>query len=112
MHGLQVVLVGAALLVGFAAQPASAGAATDFGGFLKQVQRFAKWDKDQTFDPKPKGLCVCQDGSENHTRAGVLVYALGTSDSYVEVYCMIRFFHPNGENDYAFSCNTFEVLSR
>jgi hypothetical protein len=109
MRAVLVMLGAVAMLVGVAVQPANAGKATDFDRFLKRIQKFAV---DDTFAPKPRGLCVCQDGSLYHTQVGVLVYSGQLGDGNVTVWCHVRGFNSEGVNDFAQLCNTFEVLSK
>ena len=109
MRALLVVLAGVALLVGVATQPASAGKGTDFDRFIKQIGKFAV---DSSGSPKPKGLCVCQDGGPNHSQVGALVYAGLPGAAQVSVKCWVRVFLPDGTFSGASACETFEVLSK
>jgi hypothetical protein len=98
-----------ALLIGVVTQPASAGKGTDLDRFIKQIGKFAVND---IFAQKPRGLCVCQDGSGNHTRVGALIYAGVPGNSGATVWCYVRGFLPDGSLDSADPCDTFEVLSK
>jgi hypothetical protein len=109
MRALLVVLAGVALLVGVATQPASAGKGTDFDQFVKQVGKFADAG---AAGPKPRGLCVCQDGSGNHSRVGALVYTGALGDSNVSMNCHVRSFSPAGSISGGSLCDTFEMLSK
>jgi hypothetical protein len=107
MRAVLVMLGAVAMLVGVATQPASAGKGTEFDQFVKRIAKFAD---EETDSPKPKGLCVCQDGGGNHTRVGVLLYEPGSSG--VNVSCWVRSFNSEGTQIGASACNTFEVLSK
>ena len=69
MRPLIVILGAVALLVGVATHPASAGK-TDIEQFIKRIGKYA----DDAYNPKPRGLCVCQDGGPLHSRVGALAY--------------------------------------
>ncbi len=109
MRALLIVLAGVALLAGLATQPASAGKGTDIEQFIKRVGKFAVTDE---ADPKPKGLCVCQDGSGNHTLVGTLIYSGQLGDARVTMFCYVRNFESNGDDWFSSTCDTFEVLSK
>jgi hypothetical protein len=109
MRALLVVLAGVALLVGVASQPASAGKGTEIEGFIKRIGKFAV---DSAMNPKPRGLCVCQDGSGDHTHVGVLSYDGQLGEAKVTVQCSVRGFYPNGSIHTASPCDTFEILSK
>ena len=109
MRALFVMLGAVAMLVGVAVQPANAGKGTDFDQFLKRIQKFAV---DDTFAPKPRGLCVCQDGGPEHTQVGALVYDGQLGDSLVTVRCWTRGFSVDGQHTLANPCDTFEILSK
>ena len=87
MRGLQVVLVGVALLVGAYGQPANAGKGTDFEQFVKRTRKCVV---DDTFSQKPRSLCVCQHGGLYHAHARTLVYSGELGDSEVTVQCYTR----------------------
>ncbi len=109
MRALSVILGAVALLIGVAAQPASAGKGTDIEGFVKQVGKFAV---DDHFTLKPKGLCVCQDGSGAHSFLGALVYDGQVGDFSVIVRCWVRVFDTAGSLASVDECETFEILSK
>ncbi len=109
MRTLLVVLGAMAVLVGVATQPASAGKGTDFDRFVKQVEKFAV---NNTLLKKPKGLCVCQDGSGNHGLSGALIYSGSLGDPDVSVHCYAYQFASAGDLTATFTCDTFEVLSK
>ena len=109
MRALIVMLGAVAMLVGVATQPASAGKGTDIEQFVKRIGKFAVGD---IFSQKPRSLCVCQDGTADHTRVGALVYAGQVGDPGVTVYCSLRDFIPDGSLNSVTTCDTFEVLSK
>jgi hypothetical protein len=109
MRAVLVMLGAVAMLVGVAAQPASAGKGTDIEQFIKRIGKYAD---DALNVQKPRGLCVCQDGSSLHTRVGALVYDGQLGDGYVTVRCVVFGFAPTGLNFSATVCDTFEVLSK
>lgn len=97
------------MLVGVATQPASAGKGTDLDRFMKQLGRFAD---NSILAEKPRGLCVCQDGSSSHNRAGALLYAGVPDNAGATVYCYVREFALDGTFTSAHPCDTFEILSK
>ena len=109
MRSLLVTLGAIAMLVGVATQPASAGKGTEIEQFIKRVGKFAI---DQGSAQKPRGLCVCQDGSLSHTRAGVLAYNGQLGDAVVIVRCVVSAFNLDGSVSGGSACDTFEVLSK
>ena len=109
MRALFVILGAVVMLIGVATQPASAGKGSEIEQFLKRVGKFAI---DQGSAQKPRGLCVCQDGSLNHTRAGVLAYNGQLGDAAVIVRCVVSAFNLDGAVVGASACDTFEVLSK
>jgi hypothetical protein len=98
-----------AMLVGVAAQPASAGKGSEIEQFIKRIGKYAD---DSATVQKPRGLCVCQDGGPEHTQAGALVYDGQLGDSLVTVRCWTRGFSVDGQHTVANPCDTFEVLSK
>ena len=109
MRALLVVLAGVALLVGVATQPASAGKGTEIEQLAKRVGKFADAE---SAGPKPKGLCVCQDGSGNHTLVGALVYSGQLGDTAVWMFCAVPVFNISGAINGGARCDTFEILSK
>ena len=97
------------MLVGVATQPASAGKGTDVEQFIKRIGKFSI---ELGSAQKPRGLCVCQDGTLNHARAGALAYNRQLADWAVIVRCVVSAFNPDGAVTGASACYTFEVLSK
>ena len=108
MRAVLVMLGAVAMLVGVAAQPASAGKGTDIEQFMKRIGKYA----DDAINSKPRGLCVCQDGSSVHTRVGGLAYDGQLGDAHVIVRCVVLGFDPSGGTSWGVPCDTFEVLSK
>ena len=97
------------MLMSLATQPASAGKGSEIEQFIKRVGKFAV---DLSSSPKPKGLCVCQDGSGIHTLAGDLAYSGQLGDTSVSLWCSVPSFNSSGEINGGNRCDTFEVLSK
>lgn len=111
VRALLAILGAVTMLMGLATQPAGAGPATAYEKFKKQIEKHARRGMESAFDPKPKGLCVCQDGSANNEIAGVLIFE-EQNDTYLQVACFVRTFNPDGSDSMASRCNTFEILSK
>ena len=109
MRALLVILVAMAMLIGVATQPASAGKGTDIEQFIKRIGKVAG---DASFTPKPRGVCVCQDGGPYHTEVGALTYFGQLGDTSVSVQCLVQFFNGVGAFTGSGTCNTFEILSK
>ena len=109
MRAVLVMLGALVMLIGVAAQPASAGKGSEIEQFIKLIRKYAD---DSTIVQKPRGLCVCQDGGPDHTQVGALVYDGQLGDSLVTVRCWTRGFSVDGQHTLANPCDTFEVLSK
>lgn len=96
--------IAALLLLSATAAPAQEEELSEAALFRKRLSRYAPAP-----GRLPKGLCVCQDGSANHGRAG----ELHTEEvNQVRVNCVIPSYTGNGSFIAFSTCGTFETLAR
>ena len=61
-------------------------------------------------ESRPKGLCVCQDGSGSHGAAGYLLRQDGSNK--VMVRCLVSNYFSDGQNGGSYACPTFVPLAQ
>lgn len=98
--------IAAVALLCLAAAPTAFAADSDRDVLRKQIRKYAPYSP----VTKPKGFCVCQDGSAQHGRAGVLGQAV-TSNQII-VACGIPGFTVDGSQNSGANCSTFQVLAK
>ncbi len=94
------------LLLSATTAPAQNEELSDAELFRKRLSRYAPAPEPGR---RPKGLCVCQDGSANHGRAGELHTE---AVNQVRVSCLVPSYTGEGDLITFSTCGTFESLAK
>ena len=95
------------MLAAILALGSGTAAATDIDTMRSKVRKYGTAEA-----TRPRTLCVCQDGSPNQGRVGLVWGPVGT-DTYVSVICYVpQYDAVDGHFVAAFSCNTFVPLAK
>ena len=101
-----MVGIASLLLLSATTAPAQNEDLSDAELFRKRLSRYAPVHE---LGRRPKGLCICQDGSGNHGRAGELHTE---AVNQVRVSCLVPSYTGDGDLITFTTCGTFQSLAK